>query len=476
MRLFAITPTSVLYLVLFAPVTSLKVDEAGSPRHFAGLVGPVGAHADARVVDRLKITKPGVYENIMVDGRFGDHDLVEVTADNVVLRDCTIRNSRRDGIEADGQNILIESCKIHRLLAGTFDNQRDAHGITDRPRNITIRNCEITYVSGDAIQFDPSRKGVWDNVLVEHCLLWTGPLDKDYAGFKRGQRPGEDGWDSKVAKTGWQQAERPRVTFRNCIFRGWGHGQIRTGAALNLKEKHQAVIDNCVLAENDVGFRCRGTLGSAWATVRNCAVYHTSRVFRFEDEVNNIKVFQMAWGEGVTHRFQDVAGGRGKGCVIEGERPAASLPQWPYTRLPIGKIIPYNTHPVFADDRLPTKPASGWEPKDYAPTYIKPRTDGSGKSVAEELFGRPNHAVRGRDAPVCGLGPLCTLSHQGGVLAEVPLCRLMRWPLDLHLPRLNSPSFVIRRNSGLLPQPPTPLDLSFHRTLTLLPKPLTLNT
>jgi hypothetical protein len=111
-------------------------------------------------------------------------------------------------------------------------------------------------------------------------------------------------------------------------------------------------------------------------------------VFRFEDNVNQIKAFQMAWGEGVTLRFQDVAGGRGEGCLIEGERPAPSLPPWPYTRLPVGTIVSYDTHPVFADDRLPTKPAGGWEPKDYTPTYLMRRTDGSGKSVAEELFGR----------------------------------------------------------------------------------------
>ena len=54
---------------------------------------------------------------------------------------------------------------------------------------MTIRNCEIFYVSGDCIQFDPDRKST-GKLLIEHCTLWTGPLPADAAGFRQGERPG----------------------------------------------------------------------------------------------------------------------------------------------------------------------------------------------------------------------------------------------------------------------------------------------
>jgi len=299
----------------------------------AGLIGPVGAREDARRVRTLRIDKPGVYENILVDGEWADEDLVRITADDVVLRNCTVRNGRRDGVEVYGRNVRIENCHIHHLLAGTYRAEKnlDAHGITGRPLKLVVRNTEISHVSGDTLQFDPGRKAEpygWDEVLVEHCFLWTGPLDADYAGYKKGERPGENAFDSKVAPNG----PRARIVIRNTLMRGWGHGAIGNGAALNLKEKVQAVVERCVLVENDIGFRCRGAGGeraSAWVTVRDCAVYGTSRAFRLESAVENVKISGLRRGEGVPLLFER-APGAGAGFE-EGEVTAApALPAWPY--------------------------------------------------------------------------------------------------------------------------------------------------
>ena len=125
--------------------------------------------------DRLTITKPGIYENLLIDGEWAANTLVKITADDVTLRNCELRNTTKNAIVIDGKNIVIESCRIHHALAGTFDDQADAHGITGSPHNLVIRNCDIGLVSGDSIQFDPGRRP-WDNVLVERCTLWTGPL------------------------------------------------------------------------------------------------------------------------------------------------------------------------------------------------------------------------------------------------------------------------------------------------------------
>jgi hypothetical protein len=309
------------------------------PSRMAGLIGPVGARDDARRVRTLRIDKPGVYENILVDGEWVAEDLVRINADNVVLRNCTIRNGRRDALEIYGRNVRVENCHIHHVLAGTYraEHNFDAHGITGRPLHLVVRNTEISHVSGDALQFDPGRKAepyAWDDVLVEHCFLWTGPLDRDYAEWKRGERPGENAFDSKVAPGG----PRARITIRNTLMKGWGHGAIGNGAALNLKETIDAQIERCVLVENDIAFRCRGAGAnreSAWVTARECTVYQTSRVFRLESGVENVKIFQLALGDGI-ERELDRAPGPGAGFEVAGKRQAPPLRAWPYTALPVG--------------------------------------------------------------------------------------------------------------------------------------------
>lgn len=144
-------------------------------------------------------------------------------------------------------------------------------------------------------------------------------------------------------------------------MKGWGHGQISNGAAMNFKEKIQAVVDNCVFVENDIAFRCRGTRGSAWVTLRNATVYHTSRVFRLEYEVQNMKIFHMAYGAGVLDRITEKEGGAGSGYFYAGERQAPPLADWPYTRLSVGEIIHPGIPGESANSALPTELATGWE-------------------------------------------------------------------------------------------------------------------
>ncbi len=327
---------------------------AGKREAWAGLTGPVGAPSGAKRMppELLVIDKPGVYENLLFDGEFRDTRLVRILADDVVLRNCTIRNALKNGVEVRARNVLIENCKIHHLLSSTFQDQHDAHGITGKPQNLTVRNTEIAYVSGDALQFDPGRRldpYPWDNVVVENCFLWTGPLDADYAGFRRGERPGENAFDSKIHP----DAPRTRIVFRNCLMQGWGHGQIGNGAALNLKEKLEAVVEECVFVDNDIAYRCRGEGSyrenmfpgevrrrpSAWVTTRNCTVYRTSRAFRAEFQVENLKIHNMAYGEGVEQIFDDSSGGHGEGFEYHGKREAPPLAAWPYTRLAVGEVV-----------------------------------------------------------------------------------------------------------------------------------------
>ncbi len=116
-----------------------------------------------------------------------------------------------NGIGVFGTRVVIEHCRIHHLLYGTFQDQKDAHGITGHWGDATIRHCEISYTSGNSIQFDPDRASR-GRVTSEHCRLWTGPLPADALGFKAGERPGDNALDTKAKPDG----ERCPLTIRDC--------------------------------------------------------------------------------------------------------------------------------------------------------------------------------------------------------------------------------------------------------------------
>ena len=290
---------------------------ASQPR--VGVQGHVGCLANPKKAQRLLITKPGVYQNYLIDGAWFDGNLVKIKSDDVTLRNCEIFNGKHNAIVVYAKNVVIDSCKIHHLLKGTFKDQKDAHGISGQPNRLMIRNCEIYATSGDSVQFDPSREP-WGDVTIENCTFWTAPLKKDAAGFRAGERPGENALDTKQLKTN----PRSRVTIQNCLFYGWGQGQIKVQAALNIKENVSVTVDGCVLHSNDVCFRLRGGTGErggAEVQIKDCAIYSSLVGVRMEDKIEGLQIQGLAVGDGVPRVYQ-VAEGVGPGYVNTGQRKA----------------------------------------------------------------------------------------------------------------------------------------------------------
>ncbi len=289
-----------------------------------GARGQVGCDQNPKSVQRLIITELGVYENFLVDGNWINSNLVKINADGVTLRHCEIRNGQHNGVTVYARDVVIESCKIHHLLKGTFAVPEDAHGITGRPTNLVIRNCEIFLVTGDAVQFDPDR-GPWDNVLIENCTFWTAPLASDAAGFKRGERPGENAVDTKQ----YQVNPRSRLIIRDSLFLGWGEGYIQNQAALNLKENVEVTVEGCVFRDNDICFRLRGgsgERGGALVTIQDCAVYQSKIAIRMEDNIRDLKIYRLGFGEGIGRKYT-IAGGVGPGYENQGEYVAPPYEQ-----------------------------------------------------------------------------------------------------------------------------------------------------
>src|SRR5687767_10042163 len=108
----------------------LLAHAAGAEPLAAGASGSIGCAANAKQVERLVLDKSGVYENYKVDGKWAEHNLVKITANDVTLRNSDVLNGRHNGIVVYAENVVIDSCRIHHLLKGTFESQQDAHGIT----------------------------------------------------------------------------------------------------------------------------------------------------------------------------------------------------------------------------------------------------------------------------------------------------------------------------------------------------------
>lgn len=309
--------------VMKSALFSLLIPCLLSAQRPVGVQGSVGAPADAKVVDRLEITKPGVYENLIIDGQWKRGNLVKITADDVTLRNCEIRHSAGNGVGVFGSRVVIENCRIHHLLNGTFEDQQDAHGISGRWGDLIVRNCDISYPSGDCIQFDPDRQSS-GKVVVENCTLWTGPLTADLAGFKAGQRPGENALDTKVKLDG----PRCQLIIRNCHLHGWNQpAQIDNVAALNLKENVDAEVTRCVFQNNEIALRVRGpgSRGGAHVSITDCAIYDTQTGIRAEDKIDYLKVQGLGFGGDIRQQVQFANGKAAAGVDLQGlhQAPAA---------------------------------------------------------------------------------------------------------------------------------------------------------
>lgn len=308
-----------LPLCAFVLATSAVAD----PPQRAGTTGKVGTLENPKLVHRLEITKPGVYENYRVDAQGKGGNIVKITADDVTLRNCEIFNGSGNGVGVFGTRVVIENCRIHQLLSGTFAEQHDAHGITGRWGDVTIRNCDISHISGDCVQFDPDRASR-GSLTIENCHLWAGPLAADAPGFKAGDNPGENAFDSKTKPDG----ERCKLIIRQCYMHGWSQpSQIQNRAALNLKEHIDAEVSGCVFDDNEIAVRARGPggRGDARVTIRDCAIYRTQVGVRAEDMIRDLKIIGMAYGPEVKSRVEFHKGKDLPGYENTGEHEAPAM-------------------------------------------------------------------------------------------------------------------------------------------------------
>jgi len=244
-----------------------------------------------------------VVEGLVLDGQYGPDDTVRVTsAGNFLeLRNVEVRRSSRDLIDLGSpEGVVIDGCLIHHAL-NPVGGRSDAHGVVGGAvRNLTIRDTEIHTFSGDGVQVDPGRTAPgWDQVTVERSKIWLAPLPAPENGFAAGVVPGENAIDTKQAATNI----RSRLIVRDTIAFGFRAG-ITNMAAFNLKDYVDATIDGVIVFDSEIAFRLRGAAAGAHVLVKNTVVHDVLTAFRYEDDIQDLRIWNSTVGLNVTRVFQ----------------------------------------------------------------------------------------------------------------------------------------------------------------------------
>jgi hypothetical protein len=248
-------------------------------------------------------------DDLVIDGQYGTDDTIRISngGDFFLLHNSEVRRSSRDLIDMAGpQGVTIDRCLIHHAL-NAANGRTDAHGIVAGPvQDLAVRNTEIHTFSGDGLQVDPGRAVPgWNRVTIEDSRIWLAPLTAAENGFPKGTVTGENAIDTKASS----DATRASMTIRNVIAYGFGGGLISNMAAFNLKENVNVLVDQVTVFNSEIAFRLRGPASSspshgAWVTIKNAVVYKTKTAFRYEDNIEQLRIWNGTIGSGVSRAFQ----------------------------------------------------------------------------------------------------------------------------------------------------------------------------
>ena len=252
-----------------------------------------------------------VVDGLVLDGEYGADDTVRVTADGdfLELRNTEVRRSSRDLSDMGSPaGVLIDGCLIHHAL-NPVGGRSDAHGVVGASvRHLTIRDTEIHTFSGDGVQFDPDRAAPgWDDVTIERTKIWLEPLPAPENGFAAGVVPGENAIDTKQAATN----VRSRLVVRDVVAAGFRGGLISNMAAFNLKEYVDVTLDGVTVFDSEIAFRLRGPGPTgAHVLVQNAVVHDVLTAFRYEDNIQDLRIWNSTVGVNVTRVFQNASAPR----------------------------------------------------------------------------------------------------------------------------------------------------------------------
>jgi hypothetical protein len=139
-------------------------------------------------------------------------------------------------------------------------------------------------------------------VTIERCRFWLRPLAQAEAGFAAGVVPGENALDTKAGAS----LPRARISVRDTVAFGFRDGLIGNMAAFNLKENIDATLDGITVYDSEIAFRVRGAgadRAGALVNVRNAVVHSTTIAFRYEERIENLRIWNTTIGRDVAQPF-----------------------------------------------------------------------------------------------------------------------------------------------------------------------------
>ena len=249
-----------------------------------------------------------IVEGLVLDGQYGLDETVRISnqGEFFELLNTEVRRSSRDLIDmGSAQGVLVDGCLIHHAL-NAAEGRTDAHGIVaGAVRDLTVRNTEIHTFSGDGLQVDPGRAVPgWSHVTIEGSRIWLAPLPAAENGFAAGTVPGENAVDTKAHAA----AARATMVIRDTVAYGFRGGLITNMAAFNLKENVSVEVDRVTVYDSEIAFRLRGptsgTAPGARVTLVNAVVYDTLTAFRYENNIEELRIWNSTLGLGITRPFQ----------------------------------------------------------------------------------------------------------------------------------------------------------------------------
>jgi|GEM_PF-4819608 len=256
-------------------------------------------------------------EGFVFDGAFGLSDVVMVatTANHLLLRNVEVSNSSMDGVDLHSpQQVTIEDCSIHHALAAQKDIY--AHGIvTYAVTDLTIRNTEIFYCSGNGISLIPlnaSEPKCWDNVIVDGCKIWSGPLPEDRNGHKAGVHTGQTG----ILATRNLTAPEGRLSIRRSEVYGWQDSTQEICTAVKAREKIRLELAANKFHDNEVAiwtadYTLSGRSAAITITVANCIFYNNVTAIRCDQNMDALLLWNNTFGLHNREALQIVAQKKG---------------------------------------------------------------------------------------------------------------------------------------------------------------------
>ena len=250
-------------------------------------------------------------EGLIFDGQYGNANVVDINDDAHFLNfdNIEVRRSGNDCIDLSGPSYVeIKNSRIHHCLRYDEDSEEleEAHGISaGSVQNLSVINTDIHTFSGSGIQLDPSRSEPgWNEVIIEACRIWLGPLAEVTNGFPAGFAPGKNGIQTKTLTGG----TRASLRIEETEFWGFKEGRDLTDlAALLLWEHVDVTISRSKIYDSDVAVRVRGPVLSrpegAQVSVDNTIIHTVATGFRYERDIESLNIIFVTMGTDVEQAF-----------------------------------------------------------------------------------------------------------------------------------------------------------------------------